>query len=313
MAASPAGRERSSCRAARRPGRWRRPGAAGRRPGDSSRRASPAAPAAGGRRRARARAQFRDTGRAPRAATQASSRSRMASVATPAAIATGFPECARLVDIPLGGEMPHEIAPSAEGPHRRPRGLRREIGRDPVELGGAAARHPETADDLVEDEQGAGARRQVAQMAQELGAPDSRPLFAGTGSITAAMRSPSAAKSASSAPSSSSGRTRVRPAKGAGMPRSSAARRSPAPSRRRPGGIDVAVVAAGELDDEVAAGDAAGQPDGADRRLGAGGDEAHLIEAAVRASTTTVGEVDLEFARCAVGGAVRGGGGDRTA
>ena len=42
--------------------------------------------------------------------------------------------------------------------------------------------------------------------------------------------------------------------------------------------VDVAVVAAGELDDTAAAGEAAGQPDRAHRRLGAGVDQPHLLD-----------------------------------
>ena len=42
--------------------------------------------------------------------------------------------------------------------------------------------------------------------------------------------------------------------------------------------IDVAVVAAGELDDHVPSGEAAGQADGAHRRLGAGADQAHHLD-----------------------------------
>ena len=42
--------------------------------------------------------------------------------------------------------------------------------------------------------------------------------------------------------------------------------------------IDVAVVAAGELDDQVAAGEPAREPDGAHRRLGAAGDEPHHLD-----------------------------------
>ena len=43
-------------------------------------------------------------------------------------------------------------------------------------------------------------------------------------------------------------------------------------------GVDVAVVAAGELHDEVAAGEAAGQPDRGHGGLGARGDQAHLLD-----------------------------------
>ena len=42
--------------------------------------------------------------------------------------------------------------------------------------------------------------------------------------------------------------------------------------------IDVAVIAAGELDDDIAAGEAARQANGAHRRLGAGADHAHHLD-----------------------------------
>ncbi len=60
-------------------------------------------------------------------------------------------------------------------------------------------------------------------------------------------------------------------------------------------GVDVAVVAPGELHDQVASGEAAGQPDGRHRRLGAGGHQAHLIDR--RAGHDLLAELDLRQGR----------------
>ena len=67
----------------------------------------------------------------------------------------------------------------------------------------------------------------------------------------------------------------------------------------------MAVVAAGELHDDVAAGEAAGQPDRRHRRLGAGGDEADPLDRRTR--DDLLGELDLGLGR----GAVRRAAGDR--
>ena len=130
--------------------------------------------------------------------------------------------------------------------------------------------------------------------------------MAGIGStITAAISPPSRANSSRSAASSSSGSTRVSPANG----RRHAGRRRAAEGRE-PGArgdqqvIGVAVVAAGELDDQVAPGGAARQADGAHHRLGAGGDAAHLLEPGI-GGDHRLGELDLGGAGRAVGRAAR--------
>ena len=57
---------------------------------------------------------------------------------------------------------------------------------------------------------------------------------------------------------------------------------TPSVARRAAGGdqqaIDVAVVVAGELDDRIPPGEAAGQADGAHRRFGAGVDQPHHLD-----------------------------------
>ena len=73
--------------------------------------------------------------------------------------------------------------------------------------------------------------------------------------------------------------------------------------------VDVAVVAAGELDDHVAAGEAAGQTERRHRRLGAGRDEPHLVDR--RAGDDLLGELDLGRAGRPEGRAARRGRLDR--
>ncbi len=67
--------------------------------------------------------------------------------------------------------------------------------------------------------------------------------------------------------------------------------------------VDVAVVAARELHDDVAAGEAAGQSDRRHRGLGAGGDEADPLDR--RTPDDLLGEVDLGLRGCAVRRAAR--------
>jgi hypothetical protein len=65
----------------------------------------------------------------------------------------------------------------------------------------------------------------------------------------------------------------------------------------------VAVVAAGELHHHVAAGEAAGQPDRRHRGLGAGGDQADLLDR--RAPDDLLRQIDLRLGRGAVRRAAR--------
>jgi hypothetical protein len=69
----------------------------------------------------------------------------------------------------------------------------------------------------------------------------------------------------------------------------------------------VAVVAAGELHDLAAPGEAAGQPDGAHGGLGAAVDQAHLLDRP-DALDDALGELDLARARRAEARAAGGGG-----
>ena len=74
--------------------------------------------------------------------------------------------------------------------------------------------------------------------------------------------------------------------------------------------VGVAVIAALELDDEVAAGEAAGQADGGHAGLGAGADEAHLLDGR-EAAADELGEVRLAGMGCAEAGAAASGFADR--
>ena len=74
--------------------------------------------------------------------------------------------------------------------------------------------------------------------------------------------------------------------------------------------VDVAVVGAGELDQPLAAGRRAGEADRAHRRLGPGVDHPDHLDRG-EAVGDLGGELDLALGGGAVGGAARGGGGDR--
>ena len=79
-------------------------------------------------------------------------------------------------------------------------------------------------------------------------------------------------------------------------------------TRLRQQGVDVAVVAAGELHDERPAGVATSQADGAHRRLGAAGDQAHLLDGSDPADDL-LAEGDLVLRRRAEREALGRGGG----
>ena len=141
--------------------------------------------------------------------------------------------------------------------------------------------HAEAGDHLVEDQQRAVLRGQVAAGLQELRrAGCSRPLLAGTGSMMSAATSlPRAAKNASSFATSSSGSTTVVSAEALGHAGAAGRAEGGQPAARlHQQAVGVAVVAAAELDGHVAAGEAARQADGAHHGLGAAADEAHLVE-----------------------------------
>ncbi len=63
----------------------------------------------------------------------------------------------RLVDVAGGRDPLHQVAPSTVGGRRQPAAdhlaHHGQVGLDPEQLLGAAARHPEAADHLVEDQQ----------------------------------------------------------------------------------------------------------------------------------------------------------------
>jgi hypothetical protein len=75
--------------------------------------------------------------------------------------------------------------------------------------------------------------------------------------------------------------------------------------------IDVAVVAAGELDHAVPAGRPAGQPDRRHRRLGSGVDQAHLLDRPPDSGDQLLGQFDLPDGRRAEGQPVRRGSSNR--
>ena len=130
--------------------------------------------------------------------------------------------------------------------------------------------------------------------------------MAGTGSMmTAAMRSPSRSKSCR-APRLVIERQHAR-ARREGLRharRGGPAERGEPRAGRHQQVIGVTVIAAGELDDEVAPGEGARHADRAHHRLGAGGDEAHLLGRGV-GRDHALGELHFRRAGRAVGRAAR--------
>ena len=106
-----------------------------------------------------------------------------------------------------------------------------------------------------------------------------RPMLPTTGSrMTPAIWSPCARRRRRRPSTSLKRRTACRPCSLRHAGAVGHAERRGAGAGRDEQAIDVAVVAAGELDDDVAAGEAAGQADGAHRRLGAGADHADHLD-----------------------------------
>ena len=207
-------------------------------------------------------------------------------------------ERARLVDVADRRQLLHQVAAPAERGERQPAaGDLAEDGqvRDDAEaLLRAAAGHAEAGDDLVEDEQRAGQVTEPPQPLEEArhGRDDAhvpgdrldeharQPLAVCGHRLGGRVEVVVGADD----------RVRRHRRRNTGR-RRDAERRQPR-ARRREQGVDVAVVAARELEHAVAARRRAREPDRAHRRLGARGDETHLLHG--RHSVDDLGgELDL--------------------
>ena len=150
-----------------------------------------------------------------------------------------------------------------------------------VEALRAAERDPKAGHHLVEDEQRAVLRAQLAQAPHERHLARTKFMLPAIGSIiTQAIASPCSANAASSCSTSLYGEhQRVLHDLGrhAGAGRMAEGRQARAGLDQQR--VGVAVVAALELDDLAAAGGAARQAQRAHRRLGARADQAHLLDA----------------------------------
>ena len=136
----------------------------------------------------------------------------------------------------------------------------------------------------------------------------SRPWFAGTGSMmTAAICCPSRAKSASAACFVIERQHAVQAVKASGTPaedgRPNVASPEPAATKQV---VRMSVIAAGELDDEIAPGERSRQADGAHHRLRARRHQSHLLDSGVRGDHA-LRQLDLRRARRAEGHSVTGG------
>ena len=144
------------------------------------------------------------------------------------------------------------------------------------------------------------------------GSGGTTPMLAGAASVmTAAMRSPCSANAASTASTSLYGTTTVsRGDRGGDAGGVGQAEGRDAGAGRGQQRVDVPVVAAGELHDQVAAGERARQAQRRHRRLGAGGDQADLLGRG-DARADLVDEVGLGEGRGAEAQAAAGGVADR--
>ena len=161
---------------------------------------------------------------------------------------------------------------------------RREVGLDLVVRRRAAAadRKPEITSSKISS--APCARGQSSRSARRnSGRCSSRPLFAGTGSmIKAAIALAFAPRTAAPRPRCRRAAARAcRAASSSGTPSRWLPERRKAGAGRDEQVIDVAVIAAGELHDEVAARRAAREPDRAHHGLGARRHEAHLLDAGI--------------------------------
>ena len=233
----------------------------------------------------------------------------------------------RLVDRAVGGEVGHEVGASAEGRRREPSthdlaegeqvrragGVPARVGTPfaglvAVPAGGAA---PEAGHHLVADEQGAvllgdppqplgeaGCRRDDPHVARRCLRDDGCDLVAtrredllDRGEVVVRQDDRLARRARRD-----TGRVRQREGRDTR-------------SGVREEGVDVAVVAAGELHDDAATRDAARQPERRHRGLGAAADESHLLDR-LHARDDLLGEGDLVLARRAEAEPLGGGVGD---
>jgi hypothetical protein len=108
----------------------------------------------------------------------ASSRRSVATV-----IASGFPESVRLVDRPERRDFLHDLAPSAEGAHGQPApddlAERRQVWRHAVERLRASRVDAEAGHHLVEDEESAVRRGELAEACEEARQREDEPHVAG--------------------------------------------------------------------------------------------------------------------------------------
>ena len=228
-------------------------------------------------------------------------------------MASGFPESVPAwYTGPDRSQLLHDVGASTEGRQRQPAAHdlpeHGQVGRDAVELLRAAAGDAEAGDDLVEDEQRTG---RVAERAQDLeeawvGRDDSH--VPGDG-LDDDRRQPLAValdRGSGSVDVVVGGHDRV-----AGGARGHARCGREAEGRKPGAGfgeqaVGVTVVAARELEDAVAPGEPAREPKCAHRRLGARGDEPHLLDRR-HGVDDLLGQLDLPLRRRAEGRPVGSG------
>ena len=225
-------------------------------------------------------------------------------------MASGIPrERPRLVDV-AGRRKPfHHVGPAAEGREREAAAhdlpQDRQVRRDAEALLRTAARDAEARDHLVEDEQRARGVRQRAERVEEAGlgrddahVPGDR-LDEDRGEALAVARDRLRCRLHVVVGADDRVLGRPRRHTRAGRDRQ---RREPRAGARQQC-VGVPVVAAGELDDAVAAGEGTGEPDRAHRSLGPGRDQAHPLHGGNRLDDL-LGQEHLPLGRSPERGAV---------
>ena len=219
-------------------------------------------------------------------------------------------EGAGLVSVAIRGEPRHDAARAAERPDRHAPADHlaegRQIRGDAKELCRAAARQAEPGDHFIENEQRAVLARELAQAGEEFAPLRQQAVIGrqrlddeGRDARALALKQLLQRRLVIERQHARAGRERFRHARGGWAAEGGESR-----ARRDQQVIRMTVVAAGEFDDEVPAGESARHADGAHDRLGSRGHEAHLLGGRV-AGHHLLGELDFRGARRPVGHAAR--------
>ena len=194
-------------------------------------------------------------------------------------------ERAGLKDLAGRQHVVHDLGPAAVGAHRQPAAddlaQRGQVGRD-AEAAPAPRRRPRGSRSSLRRRSAAPRACAVSSRSacRNSAVGTTQPMLPTTGStITPAICGPCSANACFQARRRRCSAARACPGRAGGHARRVGhAERGRRAAGRHQQAVDVAVIVAGELDDHVAAGEAAGQADRAHRGLGAGVDQPDLLD-----------------------------------